>query len=754
MRKLLSLFLAAALAAGSLACVPAAVRAETPGETASPGQTDMPEETQSDPTPEPAEPPSSVPLSQAPAEAPEASAVPSPSATGTPAVSEAPAASEAPAPSEVPEAPAPSPAPSASRTPSPTAAPTAAPAGKAALATPKITAADALSGGGVLLNWTAIGGAAYYRVYRSASRSGGYQIIATGVTAAKYTDTSAKDGEIWFYKVRAVAGDTVSAVSAEVGRWHALGCAIKAAATSEGWQKFAWSARAKADGYLIYRSVNGGSYVRVADVKDRTWTDKSAAFGKTYRYCVQPYRLLKGERIGGNRGSVYTWKPGVTANPAVTVYQDTDTVVISWEAVEGATGYYVSYADSGEKLQRIASVGSGTLTLKHKCPAPAGSIIRYYVRAYAMLGSTRQLAPSSPSVKQMRLKASAESTAVRAAEGALTVTWKGVKGATGYRVFYKNGSGGYRSIETDADARSCTIPAVNGTLSQSYVRAIRAENGGITVGSRTAVRELTPYWYYALLIGNAEYDYLQQLRACKYDADGIARALKGRYAIRTSHDLTASGMRSAIRSAYAGADENCTCLFFYSGHGVSTAGSYSGALVGVDGEIVLPSALRAALDAAVPGRCVVLLDSCASGSYIAEKNGSDTAARTASSPASFNSAVVSAFRNAGPVTVRKSGGEGGTAAKYAELRAPKYTVLTACAADALSYATNLQGYSFFSLEVSRAFGWDYYRGAGCAAADGGDGIVTAGELYNAVKPRVTDSEVQAYMPDSSVIVRP
>jgi rhamnogalacturonan endolyase len=62
------------------------------------------------------------------------------------------------------------------------------------------------------LTWSAVSGAAYYDVLRSASANGTYNEIATAVTGTQYVDTTVANGATYFYRV--VARNSVAASNA------------------------------------------------------------------------------------------------------------------------------------------------------------------------------------------------------------------------------------------------------------------------------------------------------------------------------------------------------------------------------------------------------------------------------------------------------------------------------------------------------------------------------------------------------------
>lgn len=67
----------------------------------------------------------------------------------------------------------------------------------------------------VSLSWDAVTGATSYKVKRATTSGGPYTEIATGVTAASYTDTGLTNGTTYYYVVTAVISGSESSSSNE-----------------------------------------------------------------------------------------------------------------------------------------------------------------------------------------------------------------------------------------------------------------------------------------------------------------------------------------------------------------------------------------------------------------------------------------------------------------------------------------------------------------------------------------------------------
>lgn len=259
-----------------------------------------------------------------------------------------------------------------------------------------------------------------------------------------------------------------------------------------------------------------------------------------------------------------------------------------------------------------------------------------------------------------------------------------------------------------------------------------------------------PTNYYALLIGNSDYTYIQDLPSVKRDLKAMKNALAGMsqgWKITAKKNLTGNQIASAIDSAFKGATENDICLFYYSGHGMEDMDFHPGALMGInydgdlaDSDLFEAQRLRYDLDRACPGRVIVILEACGSGAVIYD--GGPLSWEEQSGNA-FSGAVLGTFRNAGQ-------------AKTGELRTHKYTVLTTC--EHGDYGVNLpiEGKAddgMLTYCIIKALGCGYPDGkySGSMPADtNGDQALSLGE----VKPFADKlrEEIKARFPEASTQV--
>lgn len=237
-----------------------------------------------------------------------------------------------------------------------------------------------------------------------------------------------------------------------------------------------------------------------------------------------------------------------------------------------------------------------------------------------------------------------------------------------------------------------------------------SEAPAVTVGPPIPV-------YRALLIGNTYPGTDAELDGCDTDAYAMRSmlgAMSGTdYQVSLQMNLSASGITSAISSAFADARSCDVSLFYFSGHGTS-----SGALVGIGNTAVSVSSLRACLDE-IPGTKIVVIDCCYSGNMIGKSEGSY-------SPSSFTSAFISGFSSY---------------TKGDNLATNGYIVMTACSKDQVSQSLSDGTISFgaFTYGVTYGSGYDEWgqTALGSLPADtDGNGQITLGEAYSEAVARV------------------
>lgn len=145
--------------------------------------------------------------------------------------------------------------------------------------------------GKIIVTWKSVKGADEYVVYRAKSKNGAYRkmFITTGT---KYTNTYAKAGTTYYYKVKAVSDSKTienSGFSSVVKRTCDLKRpVVTAKSTAKKQVKLTWKRVKGADRYVVYRAASkNGTYKKIYTTKKPQFTNIKLKSGKTYYYKVK-----------------------------------------------------------------------------------------------------------------------------------------------------------------------------------------------------------------------------------------------------------------------------------------------------------------------------------------------------------------------------------------------------------------------------------------------------------------------------------
>ena len=161
---------------------------------------------------------------------------------------------------------------------------------EAPLPAPAVTSATDPASGKIMLKWAAVKNAEKYEVYRSSSKGGLYtKKITTDELGC--TDTSAKAGYTYYYKVRAVTADGTKGDYSSVV-YRTCDCAAPVVKggnnAATGKVTLTWDKVSGAKEYVVYRAdYSNGTYTKMYTTKNTSYTNTTANAGYTYYYKVK-----------------------------------------------------------------------------------------------------------------------------------------------------------------------------------------------------------------------------------------------------------------------------------------------------------------------------------------------------------------------------------------------------------------------------------------------------------------------------------
>lgn len=329
---------------------------------------------------------------------------------------------------------------------------------------------------GIALSWSAVKGAGGYILYKKTA-GGSYERLAKLGKVTEYTDYCGEiSGEKSFnYKVRAINGITSGIVSAPVKATVFGKVKLSDISCAYGEVNISWDETEGADTYYLYKRAEGGEWSLLLETADSfSYKDIDIENGATYYYSLQ---VKKNGRLSSfdaegcrvtNLGSTKITGVGNSVDGSV---------LVSWDAVEGATGYKVYRENNNGEFEYLGK----TSKLKFNDTKEKTNNLKYVYTVEAF--SDNSLGESEYVTGSVIYMAPPEITSVKAVSNGNQIKWNRVAGATAYKVYRKAPSGSWEALAklegalsyVDASAKSgtayyYTVAAMNGKITGSYNR--------------------------------------------------------------------------------------------------------------------------------------------------------------------------------------------------------------------------------------------------------------------------------------------
>lgn len=263
------------------------------------------------------------------------------------------------------------------------------------LAVPEVSAENVASTGKIKISWDKICGAAQYEVYRSASKNGKYVKRMT-VTGKRYINTSAKAGEKYYYKVRAVNSEGTTGKFSEV---VSAVCrlpqpVIKFSNVADtGKVKVKWEEIDGAAKYSVYRADSKtGKYKKLVTTKNTSYIDGSAKAGTTYYYKVKA--IFSDNSDANSAMSEIKSRCCDMARPVVKIMLSGGEPKISWAKIDGAKDYEIYRATGSTGTYKLLT----TQSKKSYVDSSAKAGKTYYYKVKAVNGKAAAASANSVAV--------------------------------------------------------------------------------------------------------------------------------------------------------------------------------------------------------------------------------------------------------------------------------------------------------------------------------------------------------------------
>ena len=319
------------------------------------------------------------------------------------------------------------------------------------LARTTMTVSNKASTGKITVKWEPVDGATEYEVWRATSKSGDYsRLITTSKTSV--TNTSAKAGKTYYYKVRAICD--VKDATASFSDVKSRTCDLPQTnltlsnKASTGKIVISWEPVEGATKYEVWRATSkNGDFSCLTTTSKTSVTNTSAKSGKTYYYKVRAICDVKDAAAAFSDAKSRTCDLAQTG-VRLSNNASTGKIVVRWEAVEGATQYEVWRATSKNGEFTLMSTTDRTQITNKS--AKVGKTYYYKVRAICGVDSATA---AFSDVKYRTCDLPCVEASASLSSKKPKISWEMVEGAVSYEVYRatsQNGSYSLRKTTTDS----------------------------------------------------------------------------------------------------------------------------------------------------------------------------------------------------------------------------------------------------------------------------------------------------------------
>lgn len=330
------------------------------------------------------------------------------------------------------------------------------------------------SAGHPKLSWNTVPGAAKYWIYRSTDGKNFKYYDSTKSTG--YTNNSTTIGTTYYYKVKAVTVIDGENITTDYSAVKSIKCTTAAPSLSisrvNGKPKLSWKSVSGATKYWIYRSTDGKNFKYYDSTTKTSYTNSGAASGTKYYYKVKAVATVNGKSVA----SSYSYAKSLVCTPAtpnVSITSANGKPKLSWNAVNGATKYWVYRSTDGKNFKYYDSTTKTTYTNNS---TNVGTRYYYKVKAVVVDNGT-SYASAFSSAKSIVVRTAAPTLKTAAPEGTPSLSWNAVNGATKYWV-YRSTDGKEFKYYDSTTKTAYTNKSVDAGKTYYYkVKAVNVVNG-------------------------------------------------------------------------------------------------------------------------------------------------------------------------------------------------------------------------------------------------------------------------------------
>lgn len=251
-----------------------------------------------------------------------------------------------------------------------------------------------------------------------------------------------------------------------------------------------WSKVNGADGYRIYYKTPTVTSWKtwVSSTAKTTHTFKKFNAGEKYTIAVRSYKKASDKSVVWGKYKTVTAITQPAATAKITATQSISAIKLTWRAVKGATHYRV-YQKVGSNWKSLGYTTKLTKTIKNLVDGTdyAFRVCSYIKHGDKMIsGSYASIVTATKPVAPAAIKATVTEKTVK-------LSWSKVRGADGYRIYYKNSkNASWKAAVSSMTGTSKTFGNLSsGTTYYFAVKPYVKTSSGVVWGDYTSIKTKT-----------------------------------------------------------------------------------------------------------------------------------------------------------------------------------------------------------------------------------------------------------------------
>lgn len=203
-----------------------------------------------------------------------------------------------------------------------------------------------------------------------------------------------------------------------------------------------WKKVTDATGYRVFVK-NGSNWKTLQTSSATSYEALGLVAGQEYTYAVKAYLVKDGTTIWAPKYQTVTFKATPSPTEVTSIVSGTDYVTLTWNKIEGATGYRV-FVRVNNSWKTLKTTAATTYKITGLVP---GEQYQFAVRTYAKIDGVTIWASKFNTYNTATKPVATTVRTASTAKGRATVAWTDVDGETGYQVYYSTKSNsGFKKI--------------------------------------------------------------------------------------------------------------------------------------------------------------------------------------------------------------------------------------------------------------------------------------------------------------------